>query len=178
MYSVICGFLLRKPIETNKHEEYLKYYDIHDQDLLLNYYDYLKTKLSSKDKGVLDDFFEHINFTYIFQKIYYKSILVNDLVFVKDLEVSNLELEELKIDNDKKDLEIDLKNIEINLLKSLINKNEYNNLKNSKKRKLDNIDEQLKTYSRKKRTVIRNFNQKILMGTENLKKIASDLKID
>ena len=110
------GFFYSKPIETNKHEEYLKYYDIHDQDLLLNYYDYLKTKLSSKDKGVLDDFFEHINFTYIFQKIYYKSILVNDLVFVKDLEVSNLELEELKIDNDKKDLEIDLKNIEINLL--------------------------------------------------------------
>ena len=167
-----------KQDKTNKHDEYLKYYEIHDQDLLLNYYDYLKEKLSSKDKEVLDDFFEHLNFTYIFQKIYYKSILVNDLVFVKDLEVSNLELEELKIDNDKKDLEIDLKNLEIKFLKSLINKNEYNSLKNNKKRKVEEINDELKTYSRKKRIIRRNFNQKILLGTENLKKIASDLKID
>jgi hypothetical protein len=63
-------------------------------------------------------------------------------------------------------------------LKSLISKKEYEYQKNSKKRKIDDIENELKTYSRKKRVVKRNFNQKILKGSENLKILASHLNID
>ncbi len=167
-----------KEINLNELKEKYKYYEFDDKDLLIKYHDHLINKISDENKEVLNDFIDHMNFAYLHQKIYYKSVLLGDLVLLKDLELKNLEHEKMKIKINKQKTEIELKNLEINILKKLINKKEFNKKNNKKRKMLESMNKEINTFPRKIRMISRNFNSKILLGSKKLKTIALDLKND
>ena len=170
------GIFFSKNDNYNNICKQFEYYDDVDKDLLKNYHRYLISRISIKDKEILNEYIEHLNFTYIYQKLYYKTILINDLVLLKDLEVKNLELEKITKKIDKNEIEIELKNLEVNLLKNSINKKEFTQINNKKRKRIDSINNQLKSYPRKIRTIQRDFNSQILKGSKIIEKIALDLK--
>ena len=156
-------------------ENIYKYYDKEDQELLKDYHDYLLNKLPYNDREIFNEFVEHINFSFLYQKIYFKSILINDLLFLKDLEVNDLELEKIKKENEKMKINIELKNLEINKINKNINSKEYLNLNYKKRKYISKLDKDIKSFPRKIRKIKRDFNINILDGSKRLQKLAKDL---